>query len=86
MTSDHLFSQYDLHGVIETQKRGIIDEIEGTAADRLLNTTPDSWVEYFQSRYELRTPVIDEAGITVEQGEAKVDVSRDPNRLRWCPA
>ena len=81
MTSDHLFSQYDLHGVIETQKKGIIDEIEGTAADRLLNTTPDSWVEYFQSRYELRTPVIDEAGITVEQGEAKVDVSRDPTRL-----
>jgi hypothetical protein len=81
MPDDFLFSKYDLHGVIEAQKKGITDEIEGTAADRLLNTTPDSWVEYFQSRYELRTPVIDEAGITVEQSEAKVDVSRDPNRL-----
>lgn len=49
MTSEYLFSQYDLHGVSEAQKKRIIDEIEGIAADRLLNTTPESWVECFQS-------------------------------------
>jgi hypothetical protein len=81
MTSEYLFSQYDLRGVIEAQKKRISDGIETVAANRLLNTTAESWVEYFRSRFELHTPAIDEGGITVDQSEAKVDVSRDHNRM-----
>lgn len=81
MPDDYLFSEYDLSGAIDAQKKAIRDEIEGIDADRLLNTTPDSWIGYFQSKYEFRTPVLDEAGITTDQGEAQVDVSRDRERM-----
>lgn len=80
MPTGYLFSEHDLYGVIEVQKKRISEEVEAIAAGRLLNTTPDSWVEYFQSRYELRAPVIDESAITVDQGEAAIDVSRDFDR------
>ena len=80
MRGDYLFCEYDLSRVFEAQQKAIRQEIDAIAADRLLNTTPDSWVEYFQGKYELRAPVVDEAGITVDQGEARVDVSRDFNR------
>lgn len=80
MRDDYLFCEYDLSRVFEAQQKAIRDEIDAIASDRLLNTTPDAWVEYFQGKYELRAPVVDEAHITVDQGESRVDVSQDFNR------
>ncbi len=81
MPDGYPFSEYDLGSAIEVQKKRIGEEIEAIEADRLLNTIPDSWVDYLQSRYELRIPVLDETAITVDQGEAAVDVSRDFDRV-----
>lgn len=64
MERGYLFSTHDLHAVIEAPKARIREEIDGFPADRLLNTSSDSWVEYFKDREVLRTPVLGEEGIT----------------------
>jgi hypothetical protein len=81
MREDYLFSTHDLFSVLEGQKRKLLEEIEAIEAERLLTTTAEAWVEYFRSKYELELPVIDEAGITVDQGETQVDVSGDQRRF-----
>ena len=72
MSNDYLFSTHALYAVIEAQKTRILEEISGIAADRLLNTSSDAWVEYFEDRYRLAPPSLDDEGITVDQDEANV--------------
>jgi len=80
MRDNYLFSEHDLNRVMDAQKQMISAEIDEIDADRLLNTTTDSWVTYFQSKAKLAVPVLDEQGITVDKGEGRVDVSQDQGR------
>lgn len=80
MNRDYLFAEHDLYAVIQAQQKAMSDEIDSIPASRLLTTTPDAWVDYFQGKYELHTPALDESGVTIDQGEARVDVSQDFGR------
>jgi hypothetical protein len=86
MRDDYLFAELDLRLALEAQQKKMEQEIDGIPAERLLNTTADSWVGYFKERYRLAAPILDESGITTDQSEAQVDVSRDPTRYIRDPS
>ncbi len=78
---DYLFSSHDLRAVLENQKNEIIREIDTLPSERVLNTGPEEWTAYFREKYEVESLKLDETAIYLEQGEAEVDVSHDPNRM-----
>lgn len=78
---DYLFSSRDLRMLFEHQNTEIKKEIDALPSERVLNTSPDDWVAYFSGKAEIEPPQLDETGISLEQDEAKVDVSHDPGRL-----
>lgn len=78
-----LFSEHDLHTVMEATKTKMLQEIEAYPANQLLNTSIDDLATYFATKFEITPIRIIEDQITVDQHETKVDVSRDP--LRFIP-
>ena len=78
---DLLFSNYDLRAVMEEQGQKLVGEIDLMDANRLLNTNPQELVAYFEQKYRINVPKIDEQNIQIDQASAQVDVSHDHNRL-----
>jgi hypothetical protein len=78
---DYLFSTTDWFSVEENQKRSIISEIDGLQGNRLLNTSVDDLSGYFEQKYRIDVPVLEEDRIVADQKETQLDVSRDPNRF-----
>ena len=78
---DYLFIEYDLLRVIEGQEKAMNDEIDVIEGNRLLNTNLDDLITYFKEKYQLQPPKLLEDKISVDQNEAKIDVSHDFNRL-----
>lgn len=79
--ADHLFAKNDLRGVLEAHDRKMLNEIEGIEANRILNTSADDLCDYFETQYKVDVPRVKQDQISLEQGEAKVDVSQDPFRV-----
>lgn len=80
MRNQLLFAEHDLRAVLDGHERKMLDEIDGVDADRLLNTSDDDWCAYLVGEYTIEVPVLDESAITVDQSEARIDVSQDRNR------
>jgi hypothetical protein len=80
-SDDLLFSQYGLRAVIENQERKMLEEIDSIDANRLLNTNPEELSAYFEEKYKIAVPQLDQQGIQVDQSETQVDVSQDRNRF-----
>ena len=79
--SEHLlFSDRELREVMHTAKTNMAKEIESYPADTLLNTPPSDLASYLAEKYQILPLRLFEEGITADQAEIKVDVSRDPNR------
>lgn len=78
---DLLFSQHSLSDVIRGHEQKMLKEIDDIESNRLLNTSVEDLVQYFVDEYKIETPRIKEDEIAVDQLEAKVDVSRDHNRV-----
>jgi len=78
-----LFSDRDLREVMETVKANMAREIESYPPDRLPNTPTPDLATYFAEKFAIEPLRLVEQGITAEQAEIKVDVSRDP--LRYIP-
>ena len=79
--NDLLFSQYDLRETMRNHEQKMFGEIDGIDGNRLLNTSVDDLCDYFEQEYKIEVPRLDETNIQVDQNEAKVDVSRDRDRL-----
>ena len=79
--NDLLFSQYDLRGTIQNLEQKMFGEIDAIDGNRLLNTSIDDMCDYFEQEYKIAVPRLDEENIQVDQGEARVDVSRDHDRF-----
>jgi hypothetical protein len=77
---DHLFNQMDWHSVEEHQKRSIQSEIDGIDGNRLLNTSVDDLCDYFEQKYRIDIPVLQEDRIVADQRETQIDVSQDQMR------
>ena len=76
-----LFSEYDLRSVILSQQDKLTKEIDALETIRILNTNPDELIEYFEKKYTIDIPILNEPAIQVDQEIVQVDVSRDQNRF-----
>jgi len=71
-----LFNTVDFHSFGENVRRGIVREIEGMDANRLLNTSTDDLVAYFETKFHMETPRLLEDQVEASSEEASIDVSR----------
>lgn len=78
--TDLLFCKVDWYSVTENQKSRLFKEIESIEPNRLLNTATEELLSYFKDKYEINVPALNKDGITVDQREMKIDVSRDRSR------
>jgi len=85
MAHDHgyLFSDGDTRTYLGHARHALTSEIDQLPPDRITSTDPDALVNYFVEKYTLTTPVLDEARITVDQQEAQIDISGDPQRFAY---
>ena len=53
----------------------MFNEIGSLSEDRVLNTSPEKLCDYFVEKYSIEPLAIDESGIQIDYGDAKVEVS-----------
>ena len=82
-TDAPLFSDYDLQELLKQQEMKLFEEIDGIDANGLLNTDVEDLCEQFYQKYNIAPLQLREDQTTVDQREAKVDVSQDT--LRFIP-
>ena len=70
-----LFSKQDLSGVLDNRQHQIKREVGGLSEERLLNTMINSLLDYFNEKYRLNMPEINEAAIYTDWDETLIDVS-----------
>src|ERR1700723_1147052 len=71
-----LFAPIDFHSFSDNVRREIAREIEGMEANRLLNTSTDDLVTYFEKKYHMDAPRLLEDQVEASSAEANIDVSR----------
>jgi len=76
----HLFSEMDIHDLLDNAIRGVTREVEGIDGNRLLNTSPEDLCNYLITKFTLDSPRILEDKIIADQSEVNLDVSQDFNR------
>ena len=77
----YLFSEYDMHSLLEKKRKAVRDEVASMEGNRLLNTSVDDLCEYFVEKYQLHPPVLLEDQAVADQKETQIDVSKDFNRF-----
>ena len=71
-----LFWDSELRVFLSKRESNIYAEIDTVSEKRMLATSPDVWRDYFVEKYSIEPLQIDEPGIQVDYGEARVAVSR----------
>lgn len=75
-----LFSNYDLQATLDNQFKGILPEVESIDDNRLLNTSIEDLVQYFEEKMKIEPIALTENGIYVTQSEVDIDVRGDYGR------
>ena len=83
---NYLFSQFDMHLLLEEQRKAVRKEVASIDENRLLNTSVEDLCAYFVDKYQFHPPVLLEDQIKVDQEETKIDVSNDFNRFISDPS
>ena len=73
--TDLLFNNDKLSNVLTGQERMISNEIDSLGEDRVLNSSLEDLCDYLIEKYKVEPIVIDEPGIQVDYGDARIDVS-----------
>ncbi len=81
MSEELLFNRYDLSAVFQNQEQIVNKAIDDLDVNRLLNTPVNDLVEYFFEEHKIQAVSVLSDRISVDQSEAKIDVSRDQSRL-----
>jgi hypothetical protein len=76
-----LFSKYDLSLTLLEQERRIRGAIEEIEPNTFLNSSPDDQCGELEQLFKIDVPSLKEDAVQVDQQEATVDVSGDPNRM-----
>jgi len=76
-----LFSKYDLSLTLLEQEKRIKAAIEKIEPNPFLNSSPDDLGDELEQQFKIDVPSLKEDAIQVDQEEATVDVSGDPNRI-----
>lgn len=80
MGEEALFGKAMIHDVLAGQDRRMQQAVESYDANSLLNTAAEDLAKYFASENQINALELDEAGITTELHEARVNITRDPGR------
>jgi hypothetical protein len=78
-----LFVKIDSFSVQDHQRKAAEAEIHNMDGNRLLNTNVDDLIGYVVEKYRVDVPELDEANMSVDQQEARRDVSDDPRRMAY---
>lgn len=78
---EYLFHGPEWFVVAEHQKHSLQSEIDAIDGNRLLNTSVDDLCGYFEEKFRINVPLLQEDRIVVSQKETKIDVSQDPMRF-----
>lgn len=70
--SDRLFCRAGLQVLMDGQARRMREEIDAMDGNHLLNTAVEDICDYFEQKYIVEVPKLDETAITVERHEARV--------------
>jgi hypothetical protein len=81
MSEELLFHRHDLSAVFQNQEQITSKAIDALDTNRLLNTPVDDLVEYFFEEHKIQVASVLPDQISVDQSEAKIDVSRDQSRM-----
>jgi hypothetical protein len=76
-----LFAEIGFFEYRESTRQAIIREVDGLDANRLLNTTTDDLVAYFEQKYRREPPRLIEDKAEASAAEVDIDISRDRNRM-----
>lgn len=77
---DPLFCKFELHDVLENHGRKLRDHVEALSSSTVLGKSADQLVDEVVREFHVASPVLKVEDISVDQQDAKVDVSRDHNR------
>jgi hypothetical protein len=78
---DYLFTKVSWFDVERHQLAEMTKAIEGMDGDRLLNTSVEDLIVYFEQRFRIDVPTLAMDQVVVDQRETKIDVSHDQSRL-----
>ncbi len=88
-----LFSEGDLYATLRNQETKVAEEVERYDGNKLLNTPVEDLCAYFEEKFRVEPLTLLEDQISTDQGETKLDVSRDrdarfmfPDGTREVPA
>jgi hypothetical protein len=73
-----LFSREDFRPVIEARLNDMFHEIQEYRANELLNTGAERLVDYFEDKYAIDFPRLDEQNSSISHGEVKLSVTNPP--------
>lgn len=71
-----LFHDRDLSDHLREREKSMKEEIDAYEANRLLNTSVDGLSSYFVEKFSIEPLALDAEGITTDQHETQIDVSR----------
>ncbi len=78
---DYLFYGENWSSIEDGLKNSLQSEIDKIDSNRLLNSSVDDLCDYFEEKFRVDVPVLDEDQIVVDQRETEIDVSHD--QMRW---
>ena len=78
---NRLFSNISWHDVETSRLQQMRTAVENMNGDRLLNTSVDDLVDYFEEQFRIDIPTLHSDEILVDQQETKIDVSGNTNRM-----
>lgn len=78
---EYLFSNASWHDVERHQLQEMQKAIAALDGNRLLNTSVEDLVLYFENKFQIEIPTLLTEEIVVDQRETQIDVSRDHNRM-----
>lgn len=73
---DYLFNNANVFEVLQNEKRKLLSEIDVLDKARILDTNPDDLADYFESKYLIDVPVLDEDHIQTSQDDIKIELAR----------
>ncbi len=76
-----LFNKYSILDVLPHQEGKLREKIQSLPGNHILNASEEDLIASLKDEYTLNMPELDEAGIHIDYGEEKIDVSHDPMRM-----
>lgn len=81
--NDLLFCEEGIFELPRYSQSQMFKEIDAIDGNRLLNTSIEDLADFYGQKYQINVPNLKQDEITVDHGEAQIDVTNDP--LRFIP-